>query len=306
VLRFLAREITAQVDVHRVDTFRGELEAAGLSPRSVNMILDLLAQVLDDAVEYGSLDANPARGKRRRLKVPRSSRSFLEPDMVVDMLDVAGEWERGLPEHQRYGRREFLATLMIAGPRISELIDSPLGRLDMHSGQLVLGKKTEAGIDRTLELSASCSTSYERTWRRSRRISATNMAPPSPSSTPAPAGRLNPSNVRKADRGALCRAGHTGLAARGARAVPDRRDRRADAPGPGGSATRPRRARRLDPRPEAAAAPLGRGSPAVLRLPGRAPADGELPGRAGPDRRGCVRESVSDRQAGRGGVRRGR
>jgi hypothetical protein len=154
VLRYLAREITAQVDVHRVDTFRGELEAAGLSPRSVNMILDLLAQVLDDAVEYGLLDANPARGKRRRLKVPRSSRSFLEPDMVVDMLDVADEWERGLPEHQRYGRREFLATLMIAGPRISELIDSPLGRLDMHSGQLVLGKKTEAGIDRTLELSA--------------------------------------------------------------------------------------------------------------------------------------------------------
>jgi hypothetical protein len=35
VLRFLTRETTAQVDVHRVDTFRGELEAAGLSPRSV-------------------------------------------------------------------------------------------------------------------------------------------------------------------------------------------------------------------------------------------------------------------------------
>ena len=32
---------------------------------------------------------------------------------------------------------------MIAGPRISELIDSRLGRLDMHSGQLVLGKKTD-------------------------------------------------------------------------------------------------------------------------------------------------------------------
>jgi integrase len=154
VLRFLARGMTAQVDVHRVDTFRGELEAAGLSPRSVNMVLDLLAQVLDDAVEYGLLEANPARGKRRRLKVPRSSRSFLEPDMVVDLLDVAGQWERSLPAHQRYGRRGFLATLMIAGPRISELIDSPLGRLDMHSGQFVLGKKTEAGIDRTLELSA--------------------------------------------------------------------------------------------------------------------------------------------------------
>jgi integrase len=153
VLRFLAREMTAQLDVRRVDTFRGELEAVGLAPRSVNMILDLLAQVLDDAVEYNLLDANPARGKRRRVKLPKRRRTFLEPDMVVDMLEVAGEWELSLPEHQRYGRRAFLATLVIAGPRISELIDSPLGRLDLHGGQLVLVKKTEAGIDRTLELS---------------------------------------------------------------------------------------------------------------------------------------------------------
>jgi integrase len=74
--------------------------------------------------------------------------------MVVDLLDAAGAWERELPEHQRYGCRAFLATLCVAGPRISELIDSPRGRLDLHAGQLVLGKKTEAGIDRTLELSA--------------------------------------------------------------------------------------------------------------------------------------------------------
>ena len=99
-LRFLARETTAQLEVHRVHTFRGELEAADLSPRGVNMVLDLLAQVLDDAVEYGLLEANLARGKRRRLKVPKSSRSFLEPDMVVDLLDVAGPvgaWPAGAP-----------------------------------------------------------------------------------------------------------------------------------------------------------------------------------------------------------------
>jgi integrase len=154
VLRFLARETTAQLDVHRIDTFRGELEAVGLSPRSVNMVLDLLAQVLDDAVEYGLLAANPARGKRRRLKVPKSSRSFLEPDMVVDLLDVADEWERSLPAHQRYGRRAFLATLCLAGPRISELTQTPVGRLDLHEGGLQLGLKTEAGIDRHLELTA--------------------------------------------------------------------------------------------------------------------------------------------------------
>lgn len=47
VLRHLAHDTTAELDAHRVDTFRGELEAAGLAPRSVNMMLDLLAQILD-------------------------------------------------------------------------------------------------------------------------------------------------------------------------------------------------------------------------------------------------------------------
>src|SRR5918995_3988151 len=154
VLRHLGNDVTAELDARVLDDFRQQLVGRGLSPRSVNMVLDLLAQILDDAVEYGLLDANPARGKRRRMKVPKSSRTFLEPDMVVDLLDAAGAWERELPQHQRYGRRAFLATLCLAGPRISELIDSPRGRLDLHAGQLVLGKKTEAGIDRTLELSA--------------------------------------------------------------------------------------------------------------------------------------------------------
>src|SRR3954451_21847478 len=154
VLRYLARATTAQLDVHRVDTFRGELEAAGLSPRSVNMVLDLLAQVLDDAVEYELLTANPARGKRRRLKVPKPARTFLEPDMVVDLLEVAQHWERSLPPHQRYGRRAFLATLCLAGPRISELTQTPVARLDIPAGCLQLGLQTPASIDRHLELSA--------------------------------------------------------------------------------------------------------------------------------------------------------
>jgi integrase len=154
VVRYLGSAITAELDARRVDEFRQQLVGLGLSPRSVNMALDLLAQILDDAVEYGLLEANPARGRRRRMKVPKASRTFLEPDMVVDLLEAAGAWERELPEHQRYGRRAFLAALCLSGPRISELIETPRGRLDLHTGQIVLGKKTEAGIDRTLELSA--------------------------------------------------------------------------------------------------------------------------------------------------------
>jgi integrase len=195
-LRQLGNDVTAELDARRVDDFRQQLVGGGLSPRSVNMVLDLLAQILDDAVEYGLLDANPARGRRRRMKVPKASRTFLEPDMVIDLLDLAGAWEREVREHQRYGRRAFLATLCLAGPRISELIESPRGRLDVHAGQLVLGKKTAAGIDRTLELSAFLLDELRAHLAAvpARLQDAHGAALPIfPTRT---GGRLNPSNVR--------------------------------------------------------------------------------------------------------------
>jgi integrase len=154
LVRHLGDEETAAIDARRVDNARQKLFGNGLSARSVNMVLDLLAQILDDAVEYKLVDANVARGKRRRMRVGRSRRSFLEPDMVLDLLDIAGEWESSVPAHQRYGRRALLGTLCIAGPRISELTGARRSRLDVHGGRLRVGEaKTEAGL-RDLELTA--------------------------------------------------------------------------------------------------------------------------------------------------------
>lgn len=124
-----------------------------LSNRSINMTLVLLAQILEDAVEYGMIEVNPASGRRRRLKQERPSRGFLEPDMVVDLLDTAGAWERSLPSHQRFGRRALLALLCLGGPRISEALTYRRGQLDLHAGVLRGGNKTAAGRDRTIDLS---------------------------------------------------------------------------------------------------------------------------------------------------------
>jgi integrase len=168
----IVKKTTASINKHAVDELRIELArrpqiqggrgrrakdkrgAKTLSPRSVNMIIDLAAMVLDDAVDYDLLDANPARGRRRRMKVPESDRGFLMPDMVVDALEVAGEWEDELPEHQRYGRRALLASLTLAGPRIIEIIDVERGGLGVAAGELRTGRKTTAGRDRHFELSA--------------------------------------------------------------------------------------------------------------------------------------------------------
>ncbi len=154
VVRHLGDLETASLDARGVDDFRQALVGEGLSARSVNMMLDLLAQVVDDAVEYKLLDANPARGRRRRMRLPRSRGAFLEPDMVVDILDEAQAWEQDLPAHQRYGRRAVLATLCLAGPRISELTSASRSLLDLHGGRLRVGEsKTEAGL-RDIELTA--------------------------------------------------------------------------------------------------------------------------------------------------------
>ena len=191
LLAELAHAPTSSLDVRTVDDFRQALVARGLSPRSVNMVLDLLAQILDDAVDYEMLAANPARGKRRRMKVARPARSFLEPDMVVDLLQVAGEWEAALPPHQRYGRRAFLALLCLSGgPRISEAISADRGEIDVHAARWRIPEaKTDAG-ERDVELTAY---TLDELRAHVARRPLTARSPLFPTRT---GGRLNASNVR--------------------------------------------------------------------------------------------------------------
>jgi integrase len=64
-----------------------------LSLRSIQMMMNLLAQILDDAVEDKLREDNPARSKRLRVRVPKPDRTFLEIDQLVALLDAAGELE---------------------------------------------------------------------------------------------------------------------------------------------------------------------------------------------------------------------
>jgi integrase len=60
-----------------------------LGPASIRKLLDTLAAILDDAVEDGHIERNPARGKRMRLRVPKPNRSFLELDELAALIDAA-------------------------------------------------------------------------------------------------------------------------------------------------------------------------------------------------------------------------
>lgn len=120
---------------------RGRMPARPLSNASVNKTLKVLAQVLDDAVELGYLDSNPARGKRRRLKASKPRRTWLELHEVNALLGAAGKG------------RPILATMLLGGLRVGEMCSLRWRDVDLAAGKLVVADaKTDAG-ERVVDLS---------------------------------------------------------------------------------------------------------------------------------------------------------
>jgi integrase len=120
---------------------RGRMPARPLSNASINKTLKVLAQVLDDAVEFGYADTNAARGRRRRLKAAKPKRTWLELHEVQALLAAAGK------------HRALLATMVLAGLRVGELCALRWRDVDLAGGKLrVVDAKTQAG-ERVVDLS---------------------------------------------------------------------------------------------------------------------------------------------------------
>jgi integrase len=60
-----------------------------LGPSSIRKAINCLAAILDDAIEDGHIDRNPARGKRMRVRVSKPLRTFLELDELRALIDAA-------------------------------------------------------------------------------------------------------------------------------------------------------------------------------------------------------------------------
>jgi integrase len=152
LLPYFAGHQLSKVSVEEVDRYARRKAAEGrLSNASVNKTLEVLSAVMERAVEYGHIVANPAKGRRRRLPTSRPARLYLEPDQVAALLDAAGELDREDRGRRRY-RRALLATLAFAGLRIGELLALMWGDVDLASGRLhVRESKTEAGV-RTVDI----------------------------------------------------------------------------------------------------------------------------------------------------------
>jgi integrase len=118
-----------------------------LSNRSINMHIDVLSQILALADDHGHIPSNPARGKRRRLKVTKARPVYLDSaEHIAVMLEAAGELDRD-PKSRTKGRRAAIALLMLGGPRASSA-GALIGRdQDLANGRIEIGRdKTEAGV----------------------------------------------------------------------------------------------------------------------------------------------------------------
>jgi hypothetical protein len=97
-----------------------------LSNASINKILALLSRIMQRAAERRLVEVNPMKvGEHRDRFLPteKPRRTFLEVDELHSLLDAAGELDESNRLDQRLGRRAALATLDLAGFRVSELCD---------------------------------------------------------------------------------------------------------------------------------------------------------------------------------------
>jgi integrase len=150
LLPYFTEKLLSEITVQTVDEYR---QASKLGPASLNKTITRLAQILDLAIEYGHITANPARGRRRRAKSTPPQRTYLEAEQVTAVLDAAGELDREATRYKQTGRRAIMSTLILAGLRVGELAALKWGDLDLTNRKLyVRDSKTGAGI-RTVPIS---------------------------------------------------------------------------------------------------------------------------------------------------------
>lgn len=161
LLPFFKDHHLTQITIAEVDRYKnGKVrereqgtKGRGLSNRTINETLNLLAQILEVAVEYQHIQFNPARGRRRRLKAPPPKRTWLEPEQIKPLLDATYRGLRGGGRMPDPRMRTIFATGICTGLRIGELLALRWQDVDLPGRHLtVIASKTEAGRGREVDL----------------------------------------------------------------------------------------------------------------------------------------------------------
>jgi integrase len=161
LLPFFGNHRLSQITIAEIDRYKSVKVRARelgtykrpLANRSINETLNLMAQVLGVAVEYGHIPSNPASGRRRRLKAIPPTRTSLEPGQVKPLLDATVHRYRANKSRPDTRTRVLFATAICTGLRVGELLALRWSEVNLSRGRLtVLSSKTEAGSGRQIDL----------------------------------------------------------------------------------------------------------------------------------------------------------
>jgi integrase len=161
LLPFFKDHRLSQITIAEVDRYKNtkvrererRREGRSLSNGSINETLNLLAQVLEMAVEYGHIQFNPARGRRRRLKATQPKRTWLEPEQIKPLLDATGRGLRGGKTMPDPKMRALFASAICTGLRIGELLALRWRDVNLAQARLTVQRaKTEAGTGREIDI----------------------------------------------------------------------------------------------------------------------------------------------------------
>ena len=146
------------IERSRPDGTKWTQRAKPLSDSSINRVIDKLATLLDIAMEDPrvGLFVNPARGKRRKLNVKTATtRTYLEPEQVVVLLDAAKAYEKKTKAtHGIYAApiAPIVGCLVMGGQRISEACATEKASVNLGARVMRAGGKTAAGMGREIDL----------------------------------------------------------------------------------------------------------------------------------------------------------
>lgn len=146
LLPFFAGHRLSEITKREVDRYIAfKVNEAALGGQALNKTLLRLTQILERAVDYDLIPANPATKRRVKAGAPR--RQWLEPEQVKPLLDSVGRGLRGGHVAPDVRTCSLFATAICAGLRISELMALRWRDVDLKGGKLrVRDSKTEAGI----------------------------------------------------------------------------------------------------------------------------------------------------------------
>ena len=140
-----------EIKIRNIDEYRSAKlsETQPLSGASVNKMIMMISTVFDFAIEAELVEDNPARGRKRRVKVVRKPRTHLDrAEQIKVLLEAAQQLDEEATDRDSHiERRAMVATLVFAGLRIGELCNLLWGDVDLDAGWLYVRRsKTPAGV----------------------------------------------------------------------------------------------------------------------------------------------------------------